>query len=598
MATDNTAPNPALIERLGEIAKTAQNLGRGEKSRYLQTKADELGMSVSTLYRKLESVAVKPTRKARSDKGEMTLTLDDAKLISSVVMEGMRKNGKRIMTVERAVTMLRANGMIQACHTDGTALSVGAIVRGLKAYHLHPDQLLEPAPVVSMKSLHPNHLWQIDPSLCILYYLPRAGKDTGLRVASHDEFYKNKPANVVKIINDRVWRYTGTDHTSGAVYCHYYFGGETSANLCDFFIRMMSPKADIGKDPIRGVPKMVMLDPGSANTSSAFKTLCQALDVVVQINKPNNPRAKGQVEKANDIVETHFESGLKFVEVNDIDTLNALCDKWLRYFNSQAIHSRHGLTRYRAWQKIKSDELIIAPPTDYCKSLALSVPKEAKVTPELEIRYKGKVYDVSALPVLVGQKILVAQNPWEVDGARVCVPTADGVGENWMAVPEVLFDEMGFRENAIIIGQGYKAHNDTPAQAHAKELQKIAMGTDTLEQAQIKRKAKALPFDGKLDPYKHNDTVLDNDNTLYMPKKGVQSVKYGRYEKTIAEPVLSKVDIAKQLKPRLEALGADWSLAVKVLQERYPDGIHASGLDEVFEVLSESSVLKTILKIA
>ena len=593
MATDN----PALIERLGEIAKTAQNLGRGEKSRYLQTKADELGMSVSTLYRKLESVAVKPTRKARSDKGEMTLTLDDAKLISSVVMEGMRKNGKRIMTVERAVMMLRANGMISACHTDGTALSVGAIVRGLKAYHLHPDQLLEPSPVVSMKSLHPNHLWQIDPSLCVLYYLPRVGKDTGLRVASHDEFYKNKPSNLVKIINDRVWRYTGTDHASGVIYCHYYFGGETSANLCDFFIRMMSPKADIGKDPLRGRPKMVMLDPGSANTSSAFKTLCQALETEVQINKPNNPRAKGQVEKANDIVETHFESGLKFVEVNDIDTLNALCDKWLRYFNSQAIHSRHGLTRYKAWQKIKSDELVIAPPADYCKSLALSVPKEAKVTPELEIRYKGKVYDVSALPVLVGQKILVAQNPWEVDGARVCVPMADGK-ETWVAVPEVVFDEMGFRENAVIVGQGYKAHNDTKAQTHAKELQKIAMGTDTLEQAEAKRKAKALPFDGKLDPYKHNDTVLDNDNTLYMPKKGPQSVEQSRYERVIAEPVLSKVDIAKQLKPRLEALGADWSLAVKVLQERYPNGIHASGLDEVFEVLTESSVLKTILKIA
>ena len=594
MATDN----PALIERLSEIAKTAQNLGRGEKSRYLQTKADELGMSVSTLYRKLESVAVKPTRKARSDKGEMTLTLDDAKLISSVVMEGMRKNGKRIMTVERAVTMLRANGMIQACHTDGTALSVGAIVRGLKAYHLHPDQLLAPAPVVSMKSLHPNHLWQIDPSLCVLYYLPRVGKDSGLRVASHDEFYKNKPANVVKIINDRVWRYVGTDHTSGAVYCHYYFGGETSANLCDFFIRMMSPKADIGKDPIRGVPKMVMLDPGSANTSSAFKTLCQALEVQVQINTPGNPRAKGQVEKANDIVETQFESGLKFVSVDSIETLNALCDKWLRYFNSQLIHSRHGLTRYKAWQKIKSDELVIAPPAEYCKSLALSVPKEAKVTPELEIRYKGKVYDVSALPVLVEQKILVAQNPWEVDGARVCVPTADGVSENWVAVPEVLFDEMGFRENAVIVGQGYKAHNDTKAQTHAKELQKIAMGADTLEQAEAKRKAKALPFDGKLDPYKHNDTVLDNDNTLYMPKKGTQSVEQSRYERMIAEPVLSKVDIAKQLKPRLEALGADWSLAVKVLQERYPNGIHASGLDEVFEVLTESSVLKTILKIA
>ena len=41
--------------------------------------------------------------------------------------------------------------------------------------------------------------------------------------------------NVVKIEQDRVWRYTGTDHASGTIVARYYFGGETSANLCDFF---------------------------------------------------------------------------------------------------------------------------------------------------------------------------------------------------------------------------------------------------------------------------------------------------------------------------------------------------------------------------
>ena len=92
--------------------------------------------------------------------------------------------------------------------------------------------------------------------------------------------------------------------------------------------------------------------------------------------------------------------------------------------------------------------------------------------------------------------------------------------------------------------------------------------------------------------------MLDNDNTLYLPKKGVQSVEQSRYERMIAEPVLSKVDIAKQLKPRLEALGADWSLAVKVLQERYPNGIAKSGLDDVFNELCEESTFKQILKIA
>lgn len=588
--------NPALIERLSEIAQSCETLGRGEKSAYLAQKAKELGLSVSTLYRKLDKVAIKPARKARSDKGMMNLSLADARLISATVMEGIRKNGKRIMTVERAVTMLRANEMITACDETGNPLSVNTIARSLKAYNLHPDQLTEPAPVVSMKSLHPNHLWEIDPSLCVLYYLPRVGNDTGLRVASYDEFYKNKPANVVKIINDRVWRYVGTDHTSGAVYCHYYFGGETSANLCDFFIRMMSPKADIGKDPIRGVPKMVMLDPGSANTSSAFKTLCSALEVVVQINKPKNPRAKGQVEKANDIVETQFESGLKFVEVDNIDTLNRLCDKWLRYFNSQLIHSRHGMTRYQAWNRIKYDELVNAPPADYCKSLALSVPKEAKVTPQLEVKYKGKHYDVSALPVLVGQKILVAQNPWQVGGARVCVPSE--TGDDWREVPEVVFDEMGFRENAVVVGQGYKAHSDTPAQTNAKTLEKLIMGVDSLEQAEQKRKGKALPFDGKLDPYKHNDTVLADNNRLYMPKKGQTLDKHEQKVHVINEPTLSKVEIAKQLKPKVEQAGGDWAKAVKVLVERYPNGIVASQIDEVFDELLDSSTFKLILKTA
>lgn len=597
MATDN----PALIERLNEIAQNCERLGRGEKSIYLAKQADDLRMSVSTLYRKLEKVAVKAPRKTRSDKGVMTLSLDEARIISATLMESIRKNGKRIMTVERAVNMLRANDMIIAKNEHGTPLSANAITRSLRAYNLHPDQLSEPDPVVSLKSLHPNHLWQIDPSLCVLYYLPRVGKDMGLRVARHDEFYKNKPANVAKIINDRVWRYTGTDHTSGAVYCHYYFGGETSANLCDFFIRMMSPKADTHKDPIRGVPKMVMLDPGSANTSSAFKTLCAALDVQVQINKPNNPRAKGQVEKANDIVETHFESGLKFVAVSDIDTLNVLCDKWLRYFNGQITHSRHGMTRYQAWNKIKSDELVNAPPSEYCKTLALSVPTEAKVSPELEVKYKGKVYDVSALPVLVGQKVLVAQNPWQVGGARVCIP--DSAGEDdWLSVPEVIFDEMGFRENAIIVGQAYQACKDTPTQIHAKALEKLTMGVDTLEQAAIKRKAKQLPFDGKIDPYKHHDKVLADDNKLFMPKKGQALTKHEsnaqKMARQIDEPILSKVEIAKQLKPKIEAMGGDWSKAVKVLTQRYPDGIGASCLDKVFDELCDVATFKLILKTA
>lgn len=72
-------------------------------------------------------------------------------------------------------------------------LSASTVERALRMYRLHPEQILRPAPVTELRSLHPNHVWQIDASLCVLYYL-RAGtvKGNGLQVLDADKFYKNK----------------------------------------------------------------------------------------------------------------------------------------------------------------------------------------------------------------------------------------------------------------------------------------------------------------------------------------------------------------------------------------------------------------------
>jgi len=388
-----------------------------------------------------------------------------------------------------------------------------------------------------------------------------------------------------------VWPHPGTAPASGTIAARYYFGGETSANLCDFFIYMMQPKADILKDPFRGVPRMVMLDPGSANTSAAFKNLCKSLDVHVQINKPGNPRAKGQVEKGNDIVETAFESSLRFTEVHDIGQLNRLAERWMRYYNGTQIHSRHGLTRYQAWNKIKAEQLILPPPADYCRELAVSAPKEAKVSPDLEIRFGGRVYSVKDIKgVLVGQKLLVAKNPWEPTGARIATYDSDG-NEIWQAVPEVVFDEMGFRADAAVIGAEYKGQAETIAQSHAKELDKLAMQADTLEAAAAKRKGKAVPFGGEIDPFKHQEDTLAASNTLYMPKRG-QQMEFNRME--VREQILSKVELAKLLKPRIEAAGGNWGEAVKTLQRLYPDGVAASQIEEVFGRLKTAGSLRIV----
>ena len=179
--------NPALTEQLVAVAAHAATLGHGSKAEYLQTRAEEMGMSLQTLYRKLKTVVVMPPRKRRVDAGSTELSLADAQLISATVMEAMRRNGKRLMTVAQAAQILRANGKIDACRIDEATgevipLSESTLTRALREYKLHPDQLLQPAPVSRMRSEHPNHCWQIDPSLCVLYYLPRQGDDTGLRM--------------------------------------------------------------------------------------------------------------------------------------------------------------------------------------------------------------------------------------------------------------------------------------------------------------------------------------------------------------------------------------------------------------------------------
>ena len=111
---------------------------------------------------------------------------------------------------------------------------------------------------MSLRSLHPNHVWQIDASRCVLFYLPRASKgDSGLRIMDHTDFYKNKPANVIKVINESLWRYVVTDHTSGWNYSTYVTGGENATNLVDVLIDAMHRREG---EAMFGVPLMVMLD--------------------------------------------------------------------------------------------------------------------------------------------------------------------------------------------------------------------------------------------------------------------------------------------------------------------------------------------------
>ena len=419
--------NPVQTQQLAQIAQRAANAPHGQRTAIYKAGAAELGVSLQTLQRKLKEVAVGKPRKRRSDAGNSALPLDEARMISAVLLESIRANNKQLSTIERAVERLRSNNLILAGRVDEASgefrpLTNGAISRALRTYKLHPEQLLHDAPAVSLASKHPNHVWQVDASISTQFYLA----DDGARVMLKAEFYDGKPGNLKKIERQRLWRYVITDHTSGTLYVEYVLGAESAENLCNVLINAMQKRSE--SDPFHGVPWMLMTDPGAAMTSGIFRNLCRAMSIELIINQVGNARAKGQVEQAHNIVEREFESALKFQAATSLEQINSWAGQWMRYFNATSIHTRTRRSRYGVWQMIKQNELRLAPSVEVCRELAVSTPEQRKVSNLLRVSFRGDQFDVSSVPeVMVGDKLLITRNCWrDKDSAVVVLIGADG----------------------------------------------------------------------------------------------------------------------------------------------------------------------------
>ncbi|WP_047977780.1 DDE-type integrase/transposase/recombinase [Muribacter muris] len=571
---------------LAEFAQRVEAAGFGEKEQVITEGMTTTGLSRATFLRQIKPYRPQTGRKTRTDKGKHQLTPDELNLIAATWLQMRRQNGKTQHTLERVLDILRANGKVNAEFLDMNTgeirpYSASSVERALRNANLHPDQLLRPKPVVQLQSRHPNHVWQIDPSLCVLYYLKEKKQGNGLCIMKEDTFYKNKPANVERVDKQRVWRYVITDHTSGVIYVEYVYGGETAENISHTFINAIQPKAHKG-EPFYGVPKILMFDRGSANTSQMFSHLLHQLDVKVEIPTAGNARAKGQVEKGNDIVERKFESGLRFLNVSGLAELNQLAHQWMRYFNAKAKHSRHKMTRYAAWRTITREQLIVPPSREMCQELMITALCERVVTDKLEISFENRRYDVRDVPnVQVGEKIKVGKNPYRPDCVQVeCREQVIVDGEQterlfWVVLEPVALTEFGFRTDAAMIGEEYKAHKKTEFETHRETLEQLAYGVDNEDDLKKAKRANTPLFNGEINPYKH----IEDENAhpiWYLPKKG-QAHALTTNARRVEQKPISLVECAKQLKAKFPI----WSgKQYKRLAEHYPDGVPLNQLDE------------------
>ncbi|MBS9780901.1 MAG: transposase family protein [Gammaproteobacteria bacterium] len=583
------------------LKQRLENANHGEKKAIVISAAEFLGVSEMTIHRNLNKVGYDCGRKSRSDKGNTTISVDELKIIAALVRSSERKNDKSLMPIKVAIEVAYENGKIKELYNEGT------VSRLLRENNLSPKQMKQAKPHISLKTEHPNQLWQLDPSICVLYYL-KDGKS--MAVMDKDKFYQNKMENLYKIANERVFRYAVTDHCSGAFYCKYYMArGENQEVLFDFLMTAMGEK-DKQKNPFEGVPQMLYWDKGSANQSNMIKNLLNQLGVNHSAHTAGNSRAKGQVEKTNDIIERHFEGRLYLMKVESIEQLNLQCEYWQRDFqsNPRYAHTRHKMPRFTAWRKITNEQLVTRPPIDVCKMLLSDKACQREVKGNYQIPFEGRRYSLSEVDnIAIGKKVSVSVNPYAYPNIRVKYENRFGEMITYDIAP-LEVDEFGFTSDSVtadVMNGGH--HHQAPLTVidrNRQDIDEIAYGTrDEQEIDRLRNNKSAVAFNGEIDPFSYLKDRNDNNDTIRIPKRGKPL--------DVGEPALQKVE--KPSRPSLETVVRDepilpvinfikWyaknhdiSPAINTkIREQYADGLRESDYESIAEKLLNPKLQKVV----
>lgn len=584
---------PAVTERpikkiptIRDLAVRMAAASHDERGQLIGDFAELYGWSRQTVYRHLQKEGWSSGRKRRADAG--TSAVDDRTLatIAGMLKVGVRRNGKATMMVPTARSILAANGH---------AVPVGnaQLTRLLRQRHQDLFTQRQPRAWHAQRSAHPNHVHLVDPSLCLIYYLPEGGQ----RVIRDDEAYKNKPENLERIGDLKVWRYVLVDHYTATVVVRYYQArGESAANLFDFLLYAWQRREGRA---FHGVPKILYWDKGSANTAAVIKNALAALDVAPIEHEAGNPRAKGAVEKANHLVETLFETRLKYEPVRDVDELNAAAEAWSLAFNANVIPEydsrvrrigmREPMSRYGLWQTIRPDHLRILPDVEVCRYLLSASPKERQVRGDLTVSFRHPAakrscyYDVSNIPGVHARSV-VSVSALAYGNCSVLVHVHDYLGdEQTYELEPIAFDEVsGFRLDAALIGEEFKRQPDTVADTAGKRADAALFPGLTADEIKAAKDKNLVPLGGTIDAHSHladvvppsfmrrPGTALDVPNRKYVEAKLITPVQAAiKLQRVIDDPTVSV--------PYLE-----------YVSQRYPEGLTEPQFEAlVHELLDE-----------
>ncbi len=445
------------MEAIAEIPREIRSLKPRQRRAALQRHANLLGISLSTLYRRLKAAGWSSGKKPPTTKGErkIPLTDEDLRAVAALQVRTHHLAGEKFLELPAldAIYLAEQNGIIPPGVLTAPTFnrwkrsqSIGTAK--VSRYRENRKGNKIPQEFVHIRTGKPNELHELDASVCLHWFLQKRG---GIGTQSRKlQANKNKPGTA----RPKLLRYILIDHFSGAFYVRYYAtGGESTENALDFLFHAWSAKADAAAFPFRGVPEKLWTDRGftGGRTSKEirnpyFARLVENLGVDVDAHQPGNPRAKGLVEGWMRHWETHFETQMVLAMPKTVDELNERAASYAAHFQQTRKHKRHGQTRSDCFVE-NVGEVRECPTREVFKALCLAS-ETRKVADDLTVSFRGVLYRVPRRD-WAACRVQVQFAPFAEDDGAIRVSAR---GESVVVKPLATVAG-GYREDAVAPGE-------------------------------------------------------------------------------------------------------------------------------------------------